>query len=99
MATNDPPPARLPIEVIERVIDWVRDLMYEDDEVDIEDLYPIWKACALTCRAMLPRSQYWLFRDIVLSKQSQADNLMDIIRQNPIVAKHTREFVHLGALR
>jgi len=62
--------AILPIEVIERITDFVDELYYDDADVD---RYAIWKACSLTCRAMTPRSQYWLFRRIVLKDQVQAD--------------------------
>jgi len=71
-------------------------LYYDDTDVVPRNLYPIWKACALTCHAMTPRSQYWLFHRIVLSKQSQADSLMQVLRRNPKVAQYTRRLAISG---
>jgi len=90
MPTTESRNPRLPIEVIERAIDLVEDLPYEYDGLNDQDLYSIWKACALTCRAMVPRSQYWLFQKVILRKQSQGRSFMEILRRNPQVAKHTR---------
>jgi len=80
----------LPLEIIEHIIDLVQELPHDDDHVYDADLYPILKACALTCHGMTPRSQYWLFRRIILSKQSQADRLTEILRKNAQVARYTR---------
>ena len=61
-----PPPApRLPVEVSERIIDWVAALppaewyhtLYNDTQA-LETL----RACALTCRAWTPRAQLHMFR-------------------------------------
>lgn len=79
---------RLAIEVIERAIDSVYEMVYEG--VLFRDLYMIWKSCALTCRAMLPRSQLWLFRDIWLLSEVQALNFTKVLRGNAAVASHVR---------
>lgn len=81
---------RLPIEVIERVIDSVFDIYYLGTITRFREQCAIWKACAVTCRAMFPRSQYWLYRDIFLSSQSQAEKLARVLRSKPAVAKYVR---------
>jgi len=88
MATDHPP--LFPIEIIERIIDMARQLQYGDKVVNFREVYAIWKTCALTCRAMVPRSQYWLFRWIEVASQLQAENLMRVLRENPRVAGYAR---------
>lgn len=83
------------IEVLELVIDSVQDLWYTD--TGYRDLYVIWKACALTCRAMVPRSQFWLFRDTVLWTNAQAVKYTEILRGNPAVGRHVRILTLSGA--
>jgi len=95
MAVISPIP-RFPVEIIERIIDFVVELPYDYDDFVSSDLYVVWKACALTCRAMRARSQYWLFRRIKLSTQSQADSLMRVLRRNPKVAQYTQSLVIEG---
>jgi len=95
---SHPAGPRLPIEVIEHILDSIQELLYEQHDVFFHDLYPVWKACALTCRSMVPRSQYWLFRTINLGKQSQAESLMEILRRNPKVAEYTHILVIAGPL-
>jgi len=87
--------AILLIEVVERVIDFVYGSHYDDTDIKT---YAMLKACALTCRAMTPRSQYWLFRQIILRSQWQADSLMHVLRMNPAVARHTRLLAIVGPL-
>jgi len=79
----------LPIEVIERIIDFIYELIY-DNAVQAQDLHCIWRACALTCRSMVPRSQYWLFRNIFIWKTSQAENLTQLLRSGIQCSEHTR---------
>lgn len=79
-----------PVEVIEHVIDSIYELYYDDNDMMVEDQYAMWKACALTCRAMVPRSQYWLFLRIRLSTQRQAENLAHVLRDNPAIGKHVQ---------
>lgn len=79
----------IPIEVVEKIIDIVGETRYDYNHTFTENLYSTWKACALTCRAMTPRSQYWLFRHIVLSSQSQATSLANLLKLNPKVGSYT----------
>lgn len=83
---------RLPIEVIESIIDAVSGMIYHYN-VYIQDQYRIWRTCALVCRAMTPRSQYWLFRRIVLESTHQVSHFMEIARRNPKVCEYTQELI------
>lgn len=96
MPTDPASELRLPIEVIELVIDSVHELVYEGT-VFLE-LYTIWKACALTCHAMLPRSQFWLFHEVVLSTETQALNFAAILLKNVAVAPHVQILTLSGPL-
>jgi len=84
-------PPQLPVEVVEHIIDLVNDLGH-DQSLATQNFCAIriWSACALTCRAFAPRSQYWLFQDISLRKQSQAESIMRVLRANPALACYTR---------
>lgn len=85
---------RVPIEVIEMIIDAVFQLFY--DGVGLRDRYAIWKACSLTCRDMVPRSQSWIFRRVILSAQLPAERFEDILRSNPNVARYVRALTLVG---
>jgi len=87
--------AALPIEVIERVIDFVHELPYDLDGVVVKR-YAIWKACALACRAMTPRSQYWLFEEVSLKTQSHAESFIHALRRKPTITHHTRRLTIVG---
>jgi len=97
----------LPIEVMERIIDFVDELGDKGDIFDNdndEDLYTrvsrrsVWMACALACRVMVARSQYWLFRRILISTKRQAESLVQILRNDPKPAEHTRRLMIVGSL-
>lgn len=81
----------IPIEIVERVIDWIADWLYQG--CNFRELYNAWNACALTCRALRPRSQNWLFRDICLSSARQAENLKPLLRENHSIAKNVQVLV------
>jgi len=96
MSTATSTVPQLPIEVMERIIDLVGELFYEHTDVYRQDLYTMWKACALTCRAMTPRSQFWLFRSIIVCSHSQADSLSQLLRKNPKVGEYSRSLTIAG---
>lgn len=89
---------QLPVEIIERIIDSIAELQHHFDKFYPRDRYPIWKACAITCRAMTTRSQYWLFRDIFLDKESQATALITLLRRNPIIGGFTTSLTIWGPM-
>lgn len=86
---------RLPIEVIERVIDSIYPLQYYEN-VTVVDQRIMWKACALSCRAMAPRSQFWLFREIWLRSEAHALSFTKLLRGKNMVARHVRFLAMTG---
>lgn len=92
MTENHTPVPQLPVEILERIIDYVHEFWYDTREFT-KPQYSTWKACALTCRAMRPRSQNWLFRRIWLQSKYQAKNLKPILKENRLIAKNVEVLV------
>ncbi|KAH8089872.1 hypothetical protein BXZ70DRAFT_1011349 [Cristinia sonorae] len=82
----------LPNRVWESVIDYVAG---SDPTVlaSRENLY----ACALVCRAWVPRSSFWLFKTLTLRKASHLENAVLRMANTPRLAQHV-EFLLIKCL-
>lgn len=87
------PMPELPIEVCERIIDWIPDYgnliipMYAKESRDA--LY----ACCLVCKSWVPRCQFHLFFRVELSNSRQAQSFFDILAHSPSVSKGVKTLV------
>lgn len=72
---------RLPTEVCERIIDFIRD----DEPVGSKVSRDTLCACALVCRSWTPRSQLHLFVCVELSSTLQAQSFLDVLARSPSV--------------
>lgn len=75
---------RLPVEVWEIVIDFA----CSDDNYR---RYDTLRACALTCRAWLPRSRVNLFRRVRFRRPNQVNRLLHLISDYPVLADNVLE--------
>ncbi|KAK7681767.1 hypothetical protein QCA50_015114 [Cerrena zonata] len=82
----------LPIEVIERIIDFCSMRIYSTKTAVelLEDPRKVLMACALSCRALLPRSRYNLFRHVELSGDAPSKALIHTLRTNKNCALNVR---------
>ncbi|KAI0365194.1 hypothetical protein BV20DRAFT_774316 [Pilatotrama ljubarskyi] len=77
-------PLRLPVEIIERTVGFL--------DGDIPSL----SACALTCRALLPASRVYIWRDVALPMNYRGVNhprsaaFLNILKDNPDIAPYVR---------
>lgn len=98
-ARNVPSSSRsfqLPIEVCERVIDFVNasfvGFNHETDKYRRATLL----ACALTCRSWRPRSQLHLYRFVILDDRLQLYSWMDSLLHNPELGTYIRDLAIRG---
>ena len=71
--------SRLPVELWETVVD----SCCEPQVFDIHLSYPHWCACALTCRAWLPRSRFNILYEVQLRSERGVDLLVRALADNP----------------
>lgn len=78
--------SKLPIEVCERIIDF---LCYLPPYIQVQNLSQLSEAtrticsCALVCRSWVPRSQHHLFHRVELRNSHNAHVFLDIITRSP----------------
>lgn len=77
--------SKLPIEVCERVIDFLPLTIHIPTNYwkDVLDSIPTLYACSLVCRDWVPRSQHHLFRWVELRTTRQAYAFLDILNRSP----------------
>ncbi|KAI0944697.1 hypothetical protein AcW1_002347 [Taiwanofungus camphoratus] len=82
--TGNPMSQTFPTEVFELVISFVRD-------------YKTVLACSLTCRAWVPRSRYYLFRQVQFLNPQRLDQFAELVTANPFLGSLVRElYIPLG---
>ncbi|KAJ3477427.1 hypothetical protein NLI96_g10467 [Meripilus lineatus] len=85
--------SKLPIEICERVIDNLALSTHNptwDDCILALDIKPTLYACLLVCRDWVHRSQYHLFRQVILCTTCHADAFLDAITHHPHGAQLVR---------
>ncbi|EKM59398.1 uncharacterized protein PHACADRAFT_181398 [Phanerochaete carnosa HHB-10118-sp] len=73
---------RLPVEVSERIIDFVNASFVGYNHETDKDKRATLLACALTCRSWRPRSQLHLYHFVILDDKSQLQSFADSLHQN-----------------
>ena len=81
-------PSRLPLEVVERIIDDVAE--YYDDIINVSSI----KACALVCHSFLPLCRKHIFASVTLNAgrfPPTTDDLNHLLSNSPHLAEFIRE--------
>lgn len=95
-------PAAPPIEVSERIIDFVAQRVTRDGYTFWEnDVKETLRACALTCHAWTPRSQFHLFRIVVVKcygdGEKTVEDFISLLRRHQALHSHIETLlVHAG---
>lgn len=79
---------RLPVEVCERIIDYVNASFVGFNHETDKDRQETLSACALTCRDWRPRSQLHLYHFLVLDDPRQFERFTDTLRHNSDLATY-----------
>lgn len=77
---------RLPIEVLERVID-----ICSEEAETYNTRYSYLRSFALTCRSWLPRSRFHLFSVLYIQDESRLLSFMILRRQAPTISSYVRD--------
>ncbi|KAI0643876.1 hypothetical protein C8Q79DRAFT_159998 [Trametes meyenii] len=92
--------SRFPIEVCERIIDFLPIVCSSWDERSRAA-----QACALTCSAWLPRSRYHIYRSVKLTTEARCKVYLSTVVEHPERARwarsllvHTKEYLPLSQL-
>ena len=90
---------RLPLEVLERIID---DVVKYNDDLTIDNLSSNWtsiKACALVCHSFLPPCRKHIFAAVTLNARNSSsptsDDLNHLLSNSPHLAVYIRKLYYL----
>ncbi|CAL1698713.1 unnamed protein product [Somion occarium] len=89
----------LPIELLERLLDHYGDMIMYNHNPTLSDgrhqYYRILRSCALTCKALLPRSRYNLYRSVILGDKHE--HFIEILKGSPHLAHYIRALHVVGS--
>ncbi|CAL1698710.1 unnamed protein product [Somion occarium] len=86
------PSLALPIEILEQLLDHYGDMLVYNHNPTLPDnrlqYYEILKSRALTCKALLPRSRYNLYRSVILENRHK--HFIETLKGSPHLARYIR---------